>query len=413
MKRIFSSFMIFLFCGCMLFSEESVMNQETTEQKNYISAPAYPNQADSLLENMDSLTLMDYMGRGINLGNTLEATNNWRNFNLADASKYETAWGQPVTTKEVFIAYKKAGFDSVRIPVAWTNTMDWRNGDFEINKNYLERVATIVKYALDADLYVIINDHWDNGWWGLFGSDRKKALQIFDSIWDAVGTYFKDFSYKLIFEAGNEEWGDRFNDTVDGVHGRLNVGSQYKTITFLGQRFVDKIRAQGGNNTKRFLLIPGYSTDITRTTMASYVMPVDNTNPDVQKLLISVHYYTPSTYCILSEDASWGKVATTWGTEAEKQSLDKDFAKMTKFTSQGYGVIVGEYGVAQIKDERGRWVKKDGMEDWLSCVVQACDKYKYASFLWDCNTFFKKKKDADGNCVGFEDPAIAEVYKRK
>ena len=159
MKRIFSSFMVFLICGCMLFSEEPVMNQETTEQKNYISAPAYPNQADSLLENMDSLTLMDYMGRGINLGNTLEATNNWRNFNLADASKYETAWGQPVTTKEVFIAYKKAGFDSVRIPVAWTNTMDWRNGDFEINKNYLERVATIVKYALDADLYVIINDH--------------------------------------------------------------------------------------------------------------------------------------------------------------------------------------------------------------------------------------------------------------
>lgn len=366
-------------------------------------------KSDEELKKMDSITFVKEMGNGINLGNTMEATNNWLGFN-ANPEQYELAWGQPITIKPYFDAYKEAGFDSVRIPVAWTNTMDWRNGDFEINKDYLERVATVVQYALDADLYVIINDHWDYGWWGLFGHDQKTAYKIFDAIWDTVGTYFKDYSPRLVFEAGNEEWGDRFNDKVDGKPGKLGIGAQYKLITTLAQRFVDKIRAQGGNNTDRFLLIPGYSTDIDKTVSPNYVMPEDKTNK-IQKLLISVHYYTPSTYCILSEDASWGKCKTNWGNAAEKQELDKYFKKMQKFTDQGYGVIVGEYGVAQIK-KNGKWVKKDGMETWLGCVLEACDKYNYSPFLWDCNTFFLKKRDTTGKIIGFGDKSIADVYKK-
>ena len=107
-------------------------------------------KSDEELKKMDSITFVKEMGNGINLGNTMEATNNWLGFN-ASPEQYELAWGQPITIKPYFDAYKEAGFDAVRIPVAWTNTMDWRNGDFEINKDYLERVATVVQYALDAD----------------------------------------------------------------------------------------------------------------------------------------------------------------------------------------------------------------------------------------------------------------------
>ena len=95
---------------------------------------------------------------------------------------------------------KDAGFDSVRIPVAWTSTMDWRNGDFKINDDFMDRVKTLVDWALDAGLIVMINDHWDYQWWGLFGQDKTLAYKIFDAIWDDVGTNFKDYSYKLVFD---------------------------------------------------------------------------------------------------------------------------------------------------------------------------------------------------------------------
>ena len=87
----------------------------------------------------------------------------------------------------------------------------------------MDRVKTLVDWALDAGLIVMINDHWDYQWWGLFGQDKTLAYKIFDAIWDDVGTNFKDYSYKLVFEAGNEEWGHRFNDEVDGKTGNLTV----------------------------------------------------------------------------------------------------------------------------------------------------------------------------------------------
>ena len=125
------------------------------------AAPAasysYTEVSASDYENMEAQQLTKLMGNGINLGNTMEATGPWFGYNQEDASQYETAWGQPKTTKEMFEAMKKAGFDSVRIPVAWTHTMDWANGDFEINQNYLERLAQVVNWALDSGLYVMIN----------------------------------------------------------------------------------------------------------------------------------------------------------------------------------------------------------------------------------------------------------------
>ena len=130
-------------------------------------------------------------------------------------------------------------------------------------------------------------------------------------------------------------------------------------------------------------------------------MPEDSAK---NRLLVSVHYYTPSTYCILSEDANWGKVKNSWGTAADRKLLDDTFAKMKKFVDAGYGVIIGEYGVSTKKDGS----KKEGMEEWMTAVLDNCDKYNYVPMLWDCNTFFHKS-----GTLGFTDPAIAEVYKNR
>jgi endoglucanase len=370
---------------------------------NTNSKYSYEPVDDSDLENMSALQFTQVIGNGINLGNTFEANGaGWMGYN-ASPNQYETAWGQPVTTKAMFEAMKSAGLDCVRIPVAWTSTMDWRENDYEINENFMNRIKEVVGWALDSGLYVMINDHWDYGWWGLFGSDKTKAYKIFDAIWDQVGSEFKDYDYRLIFEAGNEEWGDRFNDEVDGEKGSLSVSDQYLLIHELAQHFVDKIRAQGGKNEKRFLLIPGYSTDIEKTCSSEYLMPEDSTNT-VQKLLISVHYYSPALYCILEEDAKWGKVQTSWGSSSDISTQNTLLAKMTKFTDQGYGVIIGEYGVAKLKSTGE---KKDGMEKWMKNVLENSDRYNYAPFLWDCNTFFKKT-----GTLGFTDPEIASVYKK-
>ncbi len=407
----------------------STTNSETSQEQKtkpagfqgftidpYESPYTYTTVDDSDYENMEAQQLIKLMGNGINLGNTMEATNNWLGFDNADASAYETEWGQPRTTKAMFMAMKDAGFDSVRIPVAWTHTMDWSRGDFEISQNYLERVAQVVNWALECDLYVMINDHWDYQWWGMFSHDEELAWKIYEAMWKQVGEYFKDYSYKLIFEGANEEVGARFNDEVNTKvdsrldssinyqRGHLSESQCYTLAAKVTQKFVDIIRSQDGNNKKRFLLIPGYDTDINKTCSGSYKMPADPTN-SIQKLIISVHYYTPSTYCILSESASWGSVQNSWGGVNDYNYMNIDFRKMTKFIDEGYGVIIGEYGVAQKKNSNGTYTKKEGMEKWLKNVLDNCDAYNYCPFLWDCNTFFKKN-----GTLGFTDSEVGEVY---
>lgn len=114
---------------------------------------------------LTAIEVAKLMGNGTNLGNTMEAFGRTTIGTDAAASDYETIWGQPVTTPEMIQGMKDAGFDSIRIPVAWTNTMNFEDGDYTINQAYLDRVEEIVNYALDADMYVIVNDHWDGGWW--------------------------------------------------------------------------------------------------------------------------------------------------------------------------------------------------------------------------------------------------------
>lgn len=153
-------------------------------------------------KDLTALELTELMGNGINLGNTMEAYGHRSLGTKADTSAYETLWEQPVTTQEIVTAMKAAGFDSLRIPVAWTNMMDYESGDFTIDEAYLNRVEEIINYALNADMYVIINDHWDGSWWGMFGSatqeTREKAMEMYISMWTQIANRYKEYSDYLI-----------------------------------------------------------------------------------------------------------------------------------------------------------------------------------------------------------------------
>ncbi len=251
-----------------------------------------------------------------------------------------------------------------------------------MSKAYLDRVETIVNWALDAGLTVIINDHWDGGWWGLFGQRdeeyRNDAIALYKAMWTQIGTRFKNYSYKLIFEGGNEETGSRLNDeNADWPKGALNEDGCYKMANYINQTFVDLIRAQGGNNAKRFLLIPGYDTNFDKTCDSRFKMPTDTVE---NRLFLSVHYYDPSDFCIGGGDL--------WGTKADYEYQNAQFKKMEKFVDEGYGVIIGECGALP---NNGNY--KTSTLIWTTNVLENCNAYNFVPVIWDTGTdcFFNKQ----------------------
>ena len=345
---------------------------------------------------LTALEVADLMGNGINLGNTMEAYGRASYGVGADVSMYETCWGQPQTTQEMITAMKEAGFDSIRIPVAWTNAMNFESGDYTIGEDYLKRVEEIVNYALNADMYVVVNDHWDGGWWGMFGSEteetREAAMELYVSMWTQICEHFKDYPYQLIFESANEELGNRLNDTdIATDSGSLSQDECYEMTNKINQTFVDTVRSTGGNNADRHLLIAGYGTDIKSTCDARFVMPTDTVE---DKLLLSVHYYNPDGYCINTSLA-------TWGTTGDYEEQNELLGMMTKFTDMGYGIVFGEYAVALNSDG----TVKENAIDFLENFVNNCDLYGYCPMLWDCSSLFNRRE-----CRMIDDE-IAAMYQ--
>ena len=378
---------------------ENVSNQAEASQSELAQTENQPftSDMDDELKAMTSLEMIRVMGNGINLGNTLEAYNHSGYVNGGNPDGYETGWGQPYTTPEMIRGMKDAGFDTIRIPVAWTNGMNFESGDYTIDERLMDRVETVVNYALDADMYVIINDHWDGGWWGMFGAEdltvREKGMEMYRSMWSQIGENFKDYSYKLIFESANEELGDRLNDKdVTGSEGVLNTAECYETANMINSEFVKLIRSQGGNNADRFLLIAGYNTDIEKTCDERFLMPEDTAQ---NKLLLSVHYYTPWDYCGTESVEHWGSPTNY------KQQNDL-FKALSKFSEQGYGVVIGEYAV--MKKNGG--IKPD-TDKFYANLLDNCDLYDYCPVLWDCSNFYKRVTNTTS------DETLAELFSSR
>ena len=144
--------------------EDSIAQESIVEESNMQEAETEEQTDTQGATGLTAIEVAELMGNGINLGNTMEAYGHIEPGVGQEPTVYETLWGQPVTTKEMIAGMKESGFDSIRIPVAWTNAMNYESGDYTIGDEYLTRVSDIVNYALDADMYVIINDHWDGSW---------------------------------------------------------------------------------------------------------------------------------------------------------------------------------------------------------------------------------------------------------
>lgn len=356
-------------------------------------------------EGLTALEATRLMGNGINLGNTLEACDNNVGIKTNTPLSYETHWGQPKTTQAMIDGMKAAGFDTIRIPVAWmTNATHLYEGDYTIDADYMDRVEEVVRYARKAGMYVIVNDHWDGGWYGMFGSEsaetRALAMEAYKGMWQQIAERFRDYSDYLIFESANEELGGRFDENSplycsDSVVTYLNDDERYALTNEINQTFVDVVRATGGNNATRFLLIAGYGTNIDQTCDDRFQMPKDTA---VSKLMVSVHYYDPWSYCGASSAVS----ATKWGKVSDYEYMDQQLAKMTKFTEAGYGVVIGEYGALPCSDGL-----KDNTLAYHTAFLDTCTKYNLTNCLWDCSGLYKRVSQT------FADDDILAMYQEK
>ena len=356
-------------------------------------------------EGLTALEATRLMGNGINLGNTLEACDSNVGIKTNTPLSYETHWGQPKTTQAMIDGMKAAGFDTIRIPVAWmTNATHLYEGDYTIDADYMDRVEEVVRYARKAGMYVIINDHWDGGWYGMFGSEsaetRALAMEAYKGMWQQIAERFRDYSDYLIFESANEELGTRFDENSalycsDSVVTYLTDDERYALTNEINQKFVDVVRATGGNNATRFLLIAGYGTNIDQTCDDRFQMPKDTAD---SKLMVSVHYYDPWSYCGASSAAS----ATKWGKVSDYEYMDQQLAKMTKFTEAGYGVVIGEYGALPCSDGL-----KDNTLAYHTAFLDTCTKYNLTNCLWDCSGLYKRVSQT------FADDDILAMYQEK
>jgi endoglucanase len=346
----------------------------------------------SVLDNLSSMEIVRLMGLGWNLGNTLEACGDW--IRGSKVSDFETAWGSPETTKEMIDKIKIAGFNSVRIPVAWSNLME---DDYTISPFLLRRVKEIVDWVLANNMFALVNIHWDGGWWSKFPTEYEECMRKYTRIWTQISEYFKDYPLLLIFESLNEE--GCFND----VWNRWGSGTfeqkrrAYEILNSINQRFVDIVRNSGGVNSKRHLLIAGYCTDIDLTVDTNFKIPNDPQN----RCIVSVHYYTPWVFAGLTKDEWWGKARPTWGTPEDYAELNTNIQKLkTRFLDNNIPVIVGEYGATeQNKDYKS--VRK-----YILTVAEKFYQVGICPMLWDANQHFDRRK------LEWKDPELIMGFRK-
>lgn len=336
-----------------------------------------PSQIAGKMRNITSQQLVEDMTFGWNLGNTLDVCQADRdgdgkiNEHVEAGEKVdETLWGNPKATKELFTSLKKNGVNAVRIPVTWRDHMD-SNGN--IDREWMDRVQQVVDYAYSQGMYVIINVHHDGGGDPKFGAwiieesqkDYNTFLKKYKNIWKQIAERFKNYSDYLIFESMNEVGFDTLYNK--------NKADAYNLINKINQDFVDIIRATGGNNAKRHLLIAGYYTDIEHTCDSLYKMPDDKAG----RCILSVHYYTPWDFCTCDRKH-------TWGTNSEVRQMETLIGKMKKnFVDKGIPVIIGEYAASG--------------SDLSSCIFfieklnKLCSDYGIATFIWDSGSQVNRK----------------------
>ena len=334
----------------------------------YPSYNTSPIPADSSGVANSAMDTASRIALGLNIGNTMEAIGG------------ETAWGEPEIAQGLIESAKAAGFDAVRLPCSWDQYADQATA--AISASWLDRVKQVVQYCMNADLYVLLNIHWDDGWLEnnvtVAKKDSVAAKQ--KAFWEQIATHLRDFDERLMFASANEP--------------NCDTAEQMEVLYAYHQTFIDAVRSTGGRNAYRVLVLQVPNADIDKAKKLWYRMPTDTAS---DRLMIEVHYYTPSQFCILAEDASWGRMFYYWGkdyhsttepdrnaTWGEEDTVDQEIGIVKQqFTSQGVPVVLGEYAAMKRSTPLDLDLHLASRAHWMEYVTQKARANGLLPFLWD------------------------------
>jgi endoglucanase len=374
MKKTFVSFITALIT-VLLISCNSVNSSSEPPQLNPVVMQPVPD-APKPFNDISAQELVANIKIGWNLGNTLDAPN-------------ETAWGNPKTKKSNIDAIKAAGFNAVRIPVSWSHHVD-RN--YNINAGFMERVKEIVGYAIDNDMYILLNTHHDETIFKFKDAQMAVSKIAFERIWEQIAGQFRNENEKLIFEGLNEP---RTKGSPREWQG--GTAEEWANLNEMEQIFVDVVRASGSNNTKRILMVSTYAASAEQAAIDNVKIP-DGPSNTMNKFVVSVHSYSPYNFA-LNEGS--GKVST-WSKDNSADTgginipLDRPY---NKFVSKGIPVILGEFGALDRTNEKAR-------AEWAEYYVSYAKSKGMPCFWWDDGGNFKLLSRSSNN---FYFPAIKDA----
>ena len=328
------------------------------------------------LKNADTEAILEEMGLGWNLGNSLDATG-------GSGLDTETSWSNPKTTQALIDKVKSLGFNTVRVPVSWGKHVSGDN--YTIDSAWLARVKEVVDYCYKNDMYVILNIHHDTkssasasgaGYYPR-SSAYSSSEKFVTSVWSQVAEYFKDYDYHLIFETLNEPrligtgyewWFDKWSIPSE-------VKDAIECINKLNQKAVDTIRATGSNNRGRLIMCPGYDASIDGATVSGFKLPTDISG-NKNRIAVSVHAYSPYNFAM-----NVGSGSTSTYTSSIKNELQDLFSTLkSNFRDKGIPVVIGEFGSTD-KNNTAERVK------WATDYTALAKKNNIPCVLWDNNAF--------------------------
>lgn len=326
-------------------------------------------QSRAMEHDVDAQTWCKNVVMGWNLGNSLEAEGT------------ETSWGNPTTTADMIKSIKGEGFNAVRIPVRWGQHCDMPT--MTIDEKWLSRVKEIVDWCLAEDMYVIINTHHDL-WLEHYPTNAKKAElnEKLGKLWTNIATAFADYDGRLAFAGLNEV-------NAEGNWGLTPTQENYDVTNSFNQTFVDAVRATGGNNALRNLIVQSYRCNPTMG-LTNLVVPTD---PTPNRLSVEFHYYDPYSYCSGAAGSYnyWGIAFSDKGTitpDGNEKSLANFFLTIReKWWEQGLGVVIGEYGCSCHYTTADKATQEANMQYYMKCLVSEARKNGFAAFVWDNNAY--------------------------
>ncbi len=307
--------------------------------------------------NQTAMEFVSNIKLGWNLGNTLDATSEY----AKSIYDFETCWGCPYTTKAMITAVKDAGFNTVRVPVSWGQKMDAQNN---VSDEWMNRVQEVVDYVIDSGMYCILNSHHDTDWQRPRKNLMDSECAKLKSLWTQIANRFKDYDAHLIFETLNEPRlvGDETEWSGGDAEARQCINTMNATA-------LSAIRATGGNNEKRFVMMPGHGASPMEAVLNDIVLPDDD------HLIVSAHAYAPYNFALnTAGTAEWDENSGSYDIVANFKLLK------SKFIDKGVPVIIGEFGALNKNNESTR-------AKWAEYYVKTADAYGIPCIWWDNNAF--------------------------